>query len=106
MRGANLSGGLLTLHYRSAAPIDQAIIALKPVSAPATGLIPTEIFCHFAATAGREEPMSIPLPATPGLTQIKEVVITFGPRFQGRPLDLYITRMRITPITEIPGQRQ
>ena len=106
--GANLSGGLLTLRYRSSVPIDQAIITLKPAgsSPAATGLIPTEIFCHFANTGGRDHEIPIPLPATPGLTQIKEVVITFGPESQGRPIDLSITHLRVAPIVGEVVQRK
>jgi len=99
-RGANLSGGLLTLRYRSSKPIGRAIITLKPAGTSPTvqGLIPTDIFCHFADTGGRDHEIPIPLPATPGLTQIKEVVITFGPESQARPLDLFITHLRVAPI--------
>ena len=106
--GANLSGGVLTLRYRSSVPIDQAIITLKPAgsSPAATGLIPTEIFCHFANTGGRDHEIPIPLPATPGLTQIKEVVITFGPESQGRPIDLSITHLRVAPIVGEVVQRK
>jgi hypothetical protein len=98
--GVNLSGGLLTLGYRSAVPIDQAIIALKPAGTPTAvaGLIPTEVSCSFADTRGREEDRLVPLPATPGLTRTKEVVITFGPAARGRPIDLSITRLRVAPI--------
>ena len=94
--GVNLSGGLLVLRYRSATPINEAIIALKPAGGPTAvaGLIPTEISCHFADTRGREEELAVPLPATPGLAQTKEVVITFGPELKGRPIDLSITRLR------------
>ena len=106
--GANLSGGLLTLRYRSSVPIDQAIITLKPVgsSPAANGLIPTEIFCHFANTGGRDHEIPIPLPATPGLTQIKEVVITFGPESQGRPIDLSIIHLGVAPIVGEVVQRK
>ncbi len=106
--GANLSGGVLTLRYRSSVPIDQAIITLKPVgsSPAAAGLIPTEIFCHFANTGGRDHEILIPLPATPGLTQIKEVVITFGLESQGRPIDLSITHLRVAPIVREVVHRQ
>ena len=105
--GVNLSGGLLSLRYRSAAPIDQAIIALKPAGGPTVvaGLIPTEIFSHFADTGGREEEIQVPLPATPGLAQIKEVVITFGPEAKGRPIDLSITRLRVAPIAPAEHER-
>ena len=107
-QGANLSGGLLALRYRSPQPIEQALIALKPVngSPPVTGLIPTEIYCHFPGTENGDREMSIPLPATPGLTQIKEVVITFGVESRARPLDLSITQLRVVPILEDHAQRQ
>ena len=106
-QGVNLSGGLLTLRYRSSAPIDQAIITLKPAGSAAAvaGLIPTQIFCHFATTGGRDHELPIPLPATPGLARIKEVVITFGPESQGRPIDLSITHLRVVPMVGEGVQR-
>jgi hypothetical protein len=98
-RGANLSGGLMKLCYRSTITMKQVVITLKPAGASSpSGLIPTEILSRFADTGGREEEIQIPLPATPGLSQIKEVVITFGAASQGQPIDLAITRLRITPI--------
>jgi hypothetical protein len=105
--GVNLSGGLLCLRYRCAAPINQALIALKPAGGPtvAAGLIPTEITCHFADTRGREEELQVPLPATPGLARTKEVVITFGPEAKGRPIDLSITRLRVAPIAPADHKR-
>jgi len=99
--GMNLSGGLLTLRYRSSVPISQAMITLKPLgNSPAAGLIPTEIFSRFADTAGQDQEIAIPLPATPGLGQIKEVVITFGPKSQGRPIDLSISHLKVSPIVK------
>jgi hypothetical protein len=95
--GLNVSGGLISLHYRTTLPVPQAIITLKPLGAGG-GVIPTEIFSHFADTGGQDQDVQIPLPATPGLAQIKELVITFGPASQGRPLDLSLTRLKITPI--------
>jgi hypothetical protein len=106
--GVNLSGGQLSLRYRSAAPIDEATIALKPAgsSTVVAGLISTEIFCRFVDTRGRQEEIQVPLPATPGLARTKEVVITFGAAVKGRALDLSITGLRITPIAptdRLPG---
>jgi hypothetical protein len=105
--GANLSGGLLTLRYRSSTPLGP-ILTLKPAdtSAAVQGLIPTEVFCRFTDTGGRDQEMAIPLPATPGLASIKELVITFGPESQARPLDLSITRLRVAPIVGQGVQRQ
>jgi hypothetical protein len=103
-QGVNLSGGLLTLCYRSGVPMNQAVIALKPPggASAAAGLIPTEIFSHFAATGQREEQIQVPLPATPGLARTKEVVITFGPDSRGHPIDLEITRLKIGTIPARP----
>ena len=99
-QGVNLSGGLLSLRYRSGVPMKQAIITLKPPggSSAITGLIPTEIFSHFTDTGPREEQIQVPLPATPGLARTKEVVITFGPDSKGHPIDLTVTRLKIAPI--------
>jgi hypothetical protein len=107
-QGANLSGGLLSLRYRSFVAIDKAVITLKPVgSATAVeALIPTQIFCHLASTGGQEHELRVPLPAAPGLAQIKEVVITFGPESQGRPIDLSVTHLRVVPIAGEGDQRQ
>jgi hypothetical protein len=99
-KGANLSGGLLKLRYRSRVTMKQVKLTLKPAATSPTvsSLIPTEIFSHFTDTLSREEEIQIPLPATPGLSQIKEVVITFGQAPGGQPIDLSITGFSITPI--------
>ncbi len=99
-RGVDLSGGLLTLRYRSSGPIAPARIELKPTrGAPvAADLIPKEVSVRLADTGGREEEIRVPLPATPGLSEIKEVVITPERPTDARPLDLTITRLRVAPI--------
>jgi hypothetical protein len=104
--GVNLSGGLLTLRYRAAGPARPAVIDLKPAgNAPAeAGLIATQLFTHFADTGGREEEIRIPLPATPGLARIKEVVILYGQGPEGQPVDLSVTRLAFTPAgTAVPA---
>lgn len=100
-QGANLSGGTLALRYQSQAKSIPVIVTLKPAPRdPAvTGLIPTEIFTTLAKTDGPNGEVRIVLPATPGLSQIKEVVVTFGPASKGTPLDLTITGLKITPST-------
>jgi hypothetical protein len=106
-QGANLSGGLLTLRYRSSVPMSQVIITLKPSSGPpAAGLIPSEIFSRFEDTAGRDREITIPLPATPGLAQIKEVVMTFGPESQGQPIDLAISGLKVSPVVKRQGAHE
>jgi hypothetical protein len=100
-QGVNLSGRRLALGYRTGVPVKQAIITLKPPggSSVLAGLIPTEIFTHLKETGQREEEIHVPLPATPGLSRTKEVVITFGPDSKGDPIDLSVTRLKIVPIT-------
>ncbi|WP_165223034.1 hypothetical protein [Aquisphaera insulae] len=99
--GMNLSGGMLTLRYRSKQAIPKATIAIKPVEGPTPlpGVIPTELLTHLVETGDGEREISIPLPATPGLLQVKEVVLTFGPDTQGKSLDLTIKTLRVAPIT-------
>ena len=101
----NLSGGLLSLRYRSADPMDRAIITLKPTATArrSRGLIPTEIFTRFAATAAARQEIRSPCRPRPGLARIKEVVITFGPESKGRPIDLTITHLAVSPISPAGG---
>ena len=105
-RGA--TAAMPVISTRSAAPIDEAIITLKPAesSTVVAGLISTEIFCRFVDMRGRQEEIQVPLPATPGFARTKEVVITFRAVVKGRPVDLFITGLRITPIAptdRLPG---
>jgi hypothetical protein len=89
--GVNLSGGWLGLRYRSAQALEPVTIELKRAGpAPAAGLISNEISTRLVATGGRDAEVRIPLPATPGLAQIKEVVITYRTETK-HPLDLAIT---------------
>jgi hypothetical protein len=96
--GINLSGGRLRIGYRSAEAIEPVSITLKPVINPqAVGLISKEIFAHFVATKDGEAEIDVPLPAMPGLTNVKEVVITHEPGPSGRPIDLTLTRVESAP---------
>jgi hypothetical protein len=96
--GVNLSGCLLRLRFRSAQTMDPVLIALKPAgTTPAgPGVIPKEIVTRLAATGGREEEVAVPLPATPGLTNVREVVLTHEQ--EAGPVDLSLTHCGFTPI--------
>jgi hypothetical protein len=97
-QGLNLSGGRLRLAYRSGRAMEPATIALKPVANPQAGaLIPKEIVTSFAVTGNNTSEIDIPLPATPGLARVKEVVIAYESQPDGRPVDLTITRAAFTP---------
>ena len=96
--GVNLSGGMLTLRYRSATALDPVKIELKPVKDPKlndSGLISRAIFAKLVAGEGE---LRVPLPATPGLARIKEVVIYHEGAAKG-PVDLTITGLSVAPIT-------
>jgi hypothetical protein len=101
--GVNVSGEMLRLRYRCAQPVDLAFIALKQrgqILLP-PGIIATEIFTHFAATGGGEKEIHIPLPATPGLRDVKEVVITAVQKEPGTPIDLTVTDFGFTPLVDV-----
>lgn len=96
--GVNLSGGVLTLRHRFAGPAGMGKIALKRAGPQPeeAGRITDELFLPLADTAGREAEVRIQLPATPGLTRIKEVVLTYERGAVG-PLDLTVTHLSVAP---------
>ena len=98
-KGVNLSGGLLTLRYRSSEALDPVSIELKPIkpSTDDSGLISRAITARLNATGTGEAEIRVPLPATPGLTRIKEVVI-FHERPTKGPIDVTVTHLSVTPI--------
>jgi hypothetical protein len=98
--GVNLSNGALTLRYRCLGPMNSAVIAFKPAASAAAKLlwIPKELFIPLADTRGQEQEIQVPLPATPGLVRIKEVVFTWrSTTAAGQSVDLTITRLAFTP---------
>lgn len=98
-QGMNLSGGHLSIRYRSAEPIGTAVISLKSAAnrVPGLPLISKEIFVQLSQTEGREEEIRVLLPATPGLADIKEVVIEYEPEKQDGAADMSIRRLAFTP---------
>jgi hypothetical protein len=102
--GVNLSGGVLTLRYKAAGPAAPAVIQLKPGPQLPPGQIATEIFTRLADTGGREGEVRVQLPATPGLTEIKEVVLTHRAEAKERAIDLTVTRVAVTP--PAPAERR
>lgn len=99
-RGFDLSGLELNLRYRLKSEVAPVVIALKPVKTATNsgpGLIPTEITIELAPTGDAVAETRVQLPATPGLSQIKEVVLTFGAPARGKPLDLTIVEFKAKP---------
>ena len=95
----NLSGLVMTLTYRAGGPaIGPALIALKSKpGAPDPNLIPQVIHVNLADTGSQDVTLRIPLPATPGLQAIREVVLTHGPDDQGRAVELTVAGFRFDP---------
>jgi hypothetical protein len=75
-------------------------IELKPAK-PATddsSLISRVITIRFEATGGAEREIVVPLPATPGLKQIKEVVLYHeGPKAES--VDATLTHFSVKPMS-------
>ena len=97
--GVNLSGGMLTLRYRSGQALDPVTIELKPIKPPTddSGLISRAITLRIEATGPEGREVRVPLPATPGLARIKEVVLYHERPTKG-PVDLTVTHLSVEPI--------
>ncbi len=98
-RTVSLSNGRLVLRYRSEGQEVDARLSFKrakddPLPAPA---IPVEIFTRFKHAKEQEEEMEIVLPATPALSGIKEISLTFGKIGKQHPVDLSITTFEFIP---------
>ena len=98
-RTISLSNGKLVLRYRSQGQAEDGQVSFRrakndPLPAPA---IPIEIFTRFKHTKGKEVEMEIVLPATPALSGIREISLTFGKSRKPRPVDLSITAFGFTP---------
>ncbi|WP_157174499.1 hypothetical protein [Thiocystis violascens] len=96
-RTVSLSNSRLAIRYRSATEVRDVVISFKrasddPLPAPA---IPIEIFAHFKPT--QDDDIEIVLPATPALSGIKEVTLSFPPRGQPTPVDIVITGFDVLP---------
>jgi hypothetical protein len=106
--GVNVSGCTLRLRYRSSQAMDPVLIALKPAGAgPAeVGIIPKEIVTRLADTGAGEAEIAVPLPAGPGLTRVREVVLTHEPKTGGGPVDLTLTHCEFTPLGALPERSE
>jgi hypothetical protein len=76
--GVNLAGEKLRLRYRSAQALPVKFAFKAPGQAPAgVHRIGKEFVAQLADTGAADRELEVLLPATPGLTQIKEVVLTW-----------------------------
>ena len=83
--------------FTSASLLEFMKLVVEEAGVP-PGVIPTEIFTRFADTGGKEEEVRVPLPATPGLAAVKEVVLTLGAGAEERAIDLTVTQLRFAPV--------
>jgi hypothetical protein len=95
--GVDLSGCVVSLRYRSAQALGQVAIELKPGGNVPPGLISKQLFTRFEQTSERDGEIQIQLPATIGLSNIKEVVITHDRGSDATPIDVAVTQLKILP---------
>jgi hypothetical protein len=90
----------MTIVYRSKQPLDLATITFKPANPNSSNnlaLIAKQVFIRLSVAAASPSEFAVILPATPGLTDIKEVVITHEPK-TAQPVDLVIERFTVKPM--------
>ncbi|MEI6788803.1 MAG: hypothetical protein WCL49_10030 [bacterium] len=97
--GISLSNGTLNIRYRAVKPIEKAVLTLK--RAPGLLIKPmafeNEILMHFEGGLGAEKTIEIPMPGTPGLANVKELVLVYGDPQSVAPVDLTITALEYIP---------
>jgi len=96
-RTVSLSDGTLSIRFRSATELRDASISFKragddPLPPPA---IPVEILARFKQTPN--DSMEIVLPATPALSGIRDVSLTFRNHGKETPADISVTGIHFTP---------
>jgi hypothetical protein len=95
--GINISGCTLQIRYRSAHKIDGAVVTLsRPKDRPQPAM-PNEVFLRFDGTGTYIGTIEIPLPATPGLREVKELVIRLAEPGQSIKVDLTLTEVKVAP---------
>ncbi len=98
-QGISLSNGRLKIRYRAANPIEKGVMTLK--RAPGLSIKPmifeNEITIRFDVAVGHENTIKIPMPGTPGLENIKELILVYGDDHIVAPVDLTITGFEFIP---------
>lgn len=98
-KGISLSNGKLLIRYRAAQPVKKGVITLK--RAPGLPIKPmvfeNEIYTRFDVATGHENTIEIPMPGTPGLQNIKELILVYGDDHVVAPVDFTITGFEFIP---------
>ena len=63
-----------------------------------------EIHFRFDVAVGHENAIEIPLPGTPGLHNIKELVMVYGDDHSAVPVDLTVTGFEFLPYGKRKGE--
>ena len=99
LAGASLAGGTLVIRCHARQPIEKATIELDK-NDPAireAGILSSEIFLDTSWTrvpGAGEQTMRIPLPATPALSGIREIVLVVRSGEKRGPLDILFTAVQ------------
>lgn len=95
-RTTNLSNGTFRIEYRADEPVTKARIEIErhPVKDIAPMVFKNTIHVRFPESAGKIE---IPLPGTPGLGNVKELVVLLGDGKKATPVNLTIKKWEYLP---------
>jgi hypothetical protein len=98
-KGVSLSNGILKIRYRAANPVAQGVITLKRAQGLSIKpmVFENEIYTRFDVALGHENTIEIPMPGTPGLENIKELILVYGDDNIIAPVDLTITGFEFIP---------
>jgi len=95
--GVSLADGELTIAYRNRGPALRAVIRFEGQAA--TGCAYGNELAVRLRPTGRRETLNIPLPATPALTSLRQVVLMFEPEAPGTP-DFTLVALRFRPFSK------
>lgn len=87
----SLSNGALLIRYRAAKPLNTVITLTGGPT-----VFQNEIFARFDATDAEKE-IRVPMPGTPGLESVSELVIRFGNEQKPLPVDLTLSGVEFVP---------
>lgn len=91
-----LSNGALLIRYRAAKPPVNSVLAIDA----GPRVFQNEVFLRFDQSQTEKE-IRIPLPATPGLEGVKELVLRFGDERNPAPVDLIFSRFKFIPTSSL-----
>lgn len=90
-KAASLSNGALLIRYRAAKPLNTVMTLTGGPT-----VFQNEMTMRFDVTAAEKE-IRIPMPATPGLESVSELVIRFGDPRAPLPVDLTLSGFEFSP---------